>query len=226
MSWKWEYLFYEPNNNVEQNKTKIKNSELKTMLDKGYYQLVDFLKEKYGEVPFDYFTSPNCVSKNAKNSRTKDGLYIHHIDEDKAILLSTKEYAIKNPFEYQKAHRLVYCNLLEHLILHIKIMENPSTLKNVNESVGIGGVFAFMIPELNDIYSGISYKQEWKINCLNVVVDLKEEYLSVLEHLMINFPEFPLEMYLTSLNDRFGGWNSNNNKKLYKQIKQIFNSIN
>lgn len=41
--------------------------------------------------------------------------------------------AVGNPFDYQKANGLVYCNLLEHLLLHVKIAENPNAQANENE---------------------------------------------------------------------------------------------
>lgn len=55
-------------------------------------------------------------------------------------MLSHLEYAQKNPYEWQKKENIVYCNLLEHLFLHILICENPSADKNTNEKVGFGGV--------------------------------------------------------------------------------------
>ncbi len=75
-------------------------------------------------------------------------------------MLSTPTYAKKNPFDYQKADHLVYCNLLEHLVLHIKIVEYPNPAQNAGETCGgIGGIiYNYIVPELNDIYSGIVYK--------------------------------------------------------------------
>ena len=69
-------------------------------------------------------------------------------------MLCNDKFAVNNPFEYQKAGRLVYCNLLEHLLLHVKIAENPSPDANENELPGIGGAINFICKDLNDIYSG------------------------------------------------------------------------
>ena len=135
-------------------------SDIKELLNMNYYDCCNFLKDKYGYVKKNYFTNETCKYVTQSNKRGKEGLYIHHIDEDKAIMLSTKEYALKNPFSYQLDDRLVYCNLLEHLVLHIKIIEYPHPNRNKDELVGVGGIFNFMVPELNDIYSGIIYKQE------------------------------------------------------------------
>ena len=98
----------------------MESTEIKNQLKMTYDELVDYLLKKYGPAQYDYFCNESCKSKNSKVSRTNEGLYCHHIDENKAILLSNDKFAVNNPFEYQKANRLVYCNVLEHLILHIK----------------------------------------------------------------------------------------------------------
>ncbi|MBX4209963.1 MAG: hypothetical protein K4H23_02125 [Mollicutes bacterium PWAP] len=64
------------------------NSDLSfnTLFKITYEEYVQYLKNKYGSVPKNYFT------KNGNNTqgitKTKNGLYIHHVDEDKMILLS------------------------------------------------------------------------------------------------------------------------------------------
>ena len=84
----------------------------------SYDELVQFLINRYEPAKCDYFTNEYCTIEG-KISRTPEGLYCHHIDEDKVIKLSDKRIAPKSPFIYQKANRLVYCNILEHLLLHI-----------------------------------------------------------------------------------------------------------
>jgi hypothetical protein len=74
--------------------------------------------------------------------------------EDHAIMLGKKIYAMQSPYEWQYADKLVYCDLLEHLFLHILICENPHKDKKQDQSVGFGGVINFLVPELNDVYSG------------------------------------------------------------------------
>lgn len=193
-------------------------TEIEELLLMNYEQVTNYFKVKYGNVPKDYFTDERYISKSSRNTRTKEGLYIHHIDEDKAIMLSTTEWAIKNPFSYQKANRLVYCNLLEHLVLHIKIFEFPNPNKNIMEDVGVGGIFNFIVPELNDIYSGIKYKKQWKQNITNVVLPLKVDYFRCIKKLVeLNFP-YPL---LTSFNEKFKLWDGLRNQLLYNELKQI-----
>lgn len=194
-------------------------TEIEKLLLMNYDQCINHFKTKYGNVPKDYFTDDTCKYKTRGITRGKEGLYIHHIDEDKAIMLSTTEYAIKNRFDYQKADRLVYCNLLEHLVLHIKIFEFPNPNKNLNDNVGVGGIYHFIVPELNDIYSGIRYKQSWKQKVAAIVLPLKDDYFKCIARLVaLNFP-YPL---LTSLffNERIG-WGNEKNQLLYDQLKQI-----
>ena len=54
--------------------------------------------QEYGKAKGDYFLTETCASKNKKITRTSEGLYCHHIDEDKAIMLSTDKFAIKKYF--------------------------------------------------------------------------------------------------------------------------------
>jgi hypothetical protein len=151
--------------------------EIQKEMKMKYHELVGYLLEKYGKAQHDYFLTENCKSKNTKVSRTKEGLYCHHTDEDKAIDLSNSDFAIINPFNYQKADRLVYCNVLEHLILHIKIFEEPKNTKaNDMEVQGLGGVINCICPELNDRYNGKEPTQEWRINVFNQVRNNFDDY--------------------------------------------------
>ena len=149
-----------------------------------YAQLVEYLQNKYGTAQFSYYCTPTCKSKNRKVSRTSEGLLCHHIDEDKAILLSNSEYAIQNPFDYQLPDRLVYCNYLEHLLLHVAIMREPRHPKaNEDEVPGIGGALKFICPEINDYFNGYEYKEPWRITALGLIEDNFEDYLDILDEL-------------------------------------------
>jgi superfamily II DNA or RNA helicase len=106
-----------------------------------YSTCYNHLFEKYGAVGGDYFTptfSPNMIIK-----RADEGLYIHHIDEDKVANLSNYEVARANSFEYQRADRLVYADLFEHILLHILIGEQ-------NRGLGFGGA-EIMLAQANDM---------------------------------------------------------------------------
>ena len=158
--------------------------EIKSELLMSYQELVDYLLKKYGPAKYDYFRTESCRSKNKNISRSSEGLICHHIDEDKAIMLSNPRWAINNPFEYQKANRLVYCNILEHLILHIKIAEEPKPEgANLLEDQGIGGAVNFICRELNDYYDGYNYKKESDKKKFSLVANNFEDYIKVLHEL-------------------------------------------
>lgn len=196
----------------------MESIEIKKEMQMGYNELVDYLLKKYGPSKYDYFCNENCKSKNQKVSRTDEGLICHHIDEDKAIKLSEDKYASMNPYEYQKADRLVYCNILEHLLLHVKIVEEPRNIDaNIDEFQGIGGVIAFMCPQINDYYNGYKFKKQYLINIYNQVENNFEDYIYILKYLLEVVSDKPYGVLITkgllSL-----GWDGQIVDKVYKRL--------
>ena len=190
--------------------------------DFTYLQYCDYLQGKYGIGKSDYMTK--SWNKNHKITRTKEGLMVHHKYEDHAIMLSTKEYAMNNPFEWQLAKNMVYCDFLEHLFLHILICEYPSPERNEREAVGIGGVINYIVPELNDVYSGWQTNQEWRIICHSKIINDKDVYLTLLKRFKTNCSDYPFytsDCLLRSANQQFGLWSNAKNEKLYKEIKTL-----
>ncbi len=192
--------------------------EYEKVKDYTYTEYCNYLQEKYGIGLCDYMTK--SWNKNSKVSRTKDGLYVHHKYEDHAIMLSTKEFAIKNPYEWQCKENLVYCDLLEHLFLHQLICEYPAENKNSNEQVGIGGIVNFIVPELNDVYSGWVSKQPWQQKCHSKIVNDKDVYLQILKRYKDFHDDNPfiVRWLYKSHNKQFGLWSDELNKKLYEEI--------
>ena len=94
-------------------------SEYEKVKNYNYEKYCDYLNEKYGLVPDNYFTEG--FTPITKIKRVEEGLYIHHIKEDTVANLSDIETAKANLFEYQTKENLVYANLLEHILLHILI---------------------------------------------------------------------------------------------------------
>lgn len=84
-----------------------------------YYEYVDYLLNKYGEVKGDYFLDEEFRITNRKIKRSGEGLEIHHVDEITVPLLSYG--SLDGDFSHQKADRLVYADKIEHLLLHMKI---------------------------------------------------------------------------------------------------------
>lgn len=125
---------------------------------------------------------------------------------------------MKHPFEWQKAPNLVYCDYLEHLFLHILICENPAP--DSKEVVDCGGIIAFTVPELNDLYSGFEAKQEWRRNCFDIIKNDKEVYLILLNRFMDSCP-YPKDCLFESYNEKFGSWSKEKNQKLFEEIKKF-----
>ena len=192
-------------------KSKIKaideQSVYDQMLSMSYDDIVKLLLKKYGAAKHDYFTDRECTIKNKLVSRTAEGLFCHHIDEDKAIMLSNDEYAARNPFEYQKKNRLVYCNLLEHLLLHVKIAEEPRNPDaNENELPGIGGAINYLCKQLNDIYAGKEPAEEWRKTVASKVQDSFDDYIRILRHLWSVIEQNPLYKTIITKQMLCTGW--------------------
>lgn len=156
---------------------------------KEYYDLLELtydlaiqkMLDKYGLVKDDYFREASyyrflkgeikSISKG-KYQRTSEGLYCHHSDEIKWINISNEGFILdqKVPFESQKKENLVYCDLIEHLILHAII------IKETDAEYGYAGYCVFLEPMVREWY--IDQKipsMEWMKNCYN------RAFLSVME---------------------------------------------
>lgn len=141
----------------------------------SYDELCKYLIKKYGIVAGDYFLKENCISQNQKIKRGKEGLYIHHYYGKKYIMLCNTKWASKHSFEYQKGENLVYCNIFEHLLLHIKITLNYIKGNDRiydGEFPGIGGVVNHIGPA---IYAKF-YKGESLVENIS-----EEEFNSIME---------------------------------------------
>lgn len=200
----------------------MKLAEYEKIKNLSYIEYCDYLQQKYGIGRSDYMTK--SWNKNQKVARTKEGLLAHHKYEDHAIMLSTKEYAMNNPFEWQLAKNIVYCDYLEHLLLHILICEYPAANKNEHESVGIGGVINYIIPELNDFFSGWQTDQAWRKTCLELIKDEKDVYLVLVKRFKNwwkKYPEYQLEYLFTSFNEKFGLWSAKQNIEIFEEIAML-----
>lgn len=194
-------------------------SYYESMLKTNYQDIVSALLKKYGSAKHNYFKDTACKIKNPLVTRTNEGLFCHHIDEDKAIMLCNDKFAVNNPFEYQKADRLVYCNLLEHLLLHVKIAEDPSPDANENELPGIGGAINFICKDLNDIYSGKKFSDEWRKNVADKVKDNFDDYIIILRYLWNIVEKNPVYKAIITKEMLCVGWDG-------KVVKEVMNALN
>jgi hypothetical protein len=159
--------------------------EIYKELQMPYEALQMYLTQKYGGAICDYFTTPECRSRSKKVSRTSEGLYCHHMDEDKGSNLSDHTCAIHQPFSWQRKERLVYCNILEHLILHIKIavLRQKETFEKPGDVLGFfttGGIFE-ICKEINDMFIKDGTEIGWKKRCFEEVKDNYKDYIILLK---------------------------------------------
>lgn len=201
----------------------MKMDEYLRVKDFTYLEYCDYLQNKYGIGLADYMTT--TYNPIPKCKRTKEGLIAHHKAEDKMVMLSTKQVAEGCPFEWQKKENIVYCDYLEHLLLHVLICKYPSPDKVPMADVGIGGVINFVAPELNDLYSGWKTTQPWRVTCHERVINDKDVYLAIMK-LFVDYAktrnDIVPEVLHSSFNEVFGIWNRRKNEKLYKELDALW----
>lgn len=151
-------------------------NDLNAELNMSYAEYVEYLIAKYGSAQHDYFCTEACRSKNSKISRSNEGLFCHHIAENKEILLSTPEIARTHPFEYQRAHNLVYANYIEHLLLHIKIVEEDVERRGL----GLGGVI-MISSAINDYYRH-RLASGWRKYATNQIKHRYNDYITIMQY--------------------------------------------
>lgn len=166
----------------------MKREEIYKELLMTYEELQGYLIQKYGGAVCDYFATQECRSKSKKISRTKEGLYCHHMDEDKGGNLANPAQAKMQPFEWQRKERLVYCNILEHLILHIKIaikrqkdfLEKPYDMIHFFST---GGIFV-LCEDINEMFVNNGTSVEWIKRCYEEIRENYEDYIIVIKALL------------------------------------------
>lgn len=144
------------------------------LLTLSYCEVLQLLIKKYGEVTDDYFKEKSYARflneeiktpGKGKYSRALEGLYCHHIYENQYENIGNLDFirAFKYPFEIQQKSNLVYCDLVEHLILHVLIM------KETSGKFGTHGFKVFIRPMIVDWYieKRKMPKREWYIAVYN-----------------------------------------------------------
>lgn len=157
-------------------------AEIKKEIGMSYETLCDYLIGKYGPAKFNYFPNTECRSRDRRVTRTDDGLYCHHRREDFALELSNPRVAKKEPFEWQLKENLVYCNLIEHLILHIKISVLQSkTMLHKPSDIGIyfiSGGIRLICSDIIGFFKTDLLSVAWKKRCFE---EINDNYLDFLE---------------------------------------------
>lgn len=137
--------------------SKEKLFEYKNLLDLTYDEALEKMRDKYGNVTEDFFNensynrfiSDKNRGLNANpTTQFENGLERHHIKEDEYENMGNKRYVKNNniPFKYQTKEYLVYCNLIEHAILHVLIA------KETNNKFGLSGYNTYLRKLIYDWY--------------------------------------------------------------------------
>ena len=160
------------------------SQEIRKQLEMTLQEQYDYLKQKYGRVPENYFMDVNCTRKSTKNGRGMEGLFVHHdyeYDPANPLVnnLSNPEMARQFDYMYQHAENLTYCNYLEHLIIHIKInlLRKEQLGHYIND-----GLVNFMIPELNDWYKYLINLKSWQEVAFSLIEENYSDYCDLIEY--------------------------------------------
>ena len=174
-----------------------------------YLEYCDYLQSKYGIGKADYMDKD--YKPISKCKRGEEGLFAHHKYENKASLLSQSFIAEFCPFEWQAKENIVYCDYLEHLLLHVLICKYPENIED-NDIVGIQGAICFIMPEISKFYSGGFISEHWKIVYRDRIISDKDVYFAILKQLNeIELKENEqthnqIKNYRQKLNDEMKKW--------------------
>ncbi len=162
------------------------DSEIVKQLWMNYWEQCAYLQNKYGLPSRDYFCNESCKSKTNSISRTSEGLVIHHNAEgyNSGGNLGNPNLAKHYPFEYQKRENLSYCNLIEHLLLHLKInarccseFEYPFEFQYFFNSLG----FFWIATLINTLFKEHGSKTKWLGDCFLAIESFFDDYISILK---------------------------------------------
>lgn len=166
-------------------KSMNKVQEYESLLNNDYIEAINQLLRKYGSGKDDYYRENsykrflNGEIKNitrGKYSRTNEGLYCHHIDEINMLNVSNKDFIKQNNIShnYQKKDRLVYCNLIEHTILHVLIA------KETSGNYGFPGYEVYLKPIIEEWYIEERIpNRPWMKNCYSKAFVHAEEAVKI-----------------------------------------------
>lgn len=162
------------------------NNEILNQIKMAYEEQCRYLQDKYGLPERNYFANEACKSKVKTNSRSAEGLFLHHNAEilNNSGNLGQPQLAKMYPFEYQLRENLTYCNYIEHLLLHLKMnvrsqseFEYPFEIKYFFNSLG----FLWIANDVNALYKDNGSAEPWRQNCYEVIKDNYNDYVSILK---------------------------------------------
>ena len=112
------------------------------------------------------------------SAERESGLVRHHADESRSLRFLGGMFSLPSLKKSDK--NLLRCDVLEHLLLHIKILEGKKGEKEFSDF--LPAVFP-IVREINDFYNGSMRTPPRKLPCLMTVKDDFENYIALLETL-------------------------------------------
>lgn len=163
--------------------------EYRDLLTKNYDEVIALLQKKYGPAEDDYFREKSYQRfldgeikrpTKGKYTRTNEGLYCHHIDEIKELNIADPSFIRENniPFKYQKRERLVFCDLIEHAILHV-LVAKETTLE-----FGLPGYEVYLKRMIEEWYIEEKMpKPLWMQNCYHKAFLFPEQAVCIIKEM-------------------------------------------
>ncbi len=136
--------------------------ELQKEIALSYEELCVYLLQKYGK----------------PSAERESGLVRHHADESRSLRFLGGMFSLPSLKKSDK--NLLRCDVLEHLLLHVKILEEKKGSKDFSDF--LPAVFP-IVREINDFYNGSMRTPPRKLPCLMTVKDDFENYVALLETL-------------------------------------------
>ena len=88
-----------------------------------------------------------------------------------------------------------------------------------------GGILLFLIPELNDVYSGWKTNMQWRKNCYDRIIKDKDVYLILVKRFKLIIKKqdgfINEEQIYVSYNEQYGLWSSDKNENLYEIMRKL-----
>ncbi len=114
---------------------------------------------------------------------------------------------------------MVYCNLLEHFLLHIKIAEESKNANaNKNELQGIGGAVNFIARQINGFYGGQIPTAEYLAIAMNVIENDYPMYIKMLQYLWNIVKSNKLYYQFITKEQLAMDWNGKIIQKIYDEL--------
>ncbi len=144
------------------------NKEYNEVKEMDYDEFYNYLVAKYGHpdynyIPLSYPLTKSGSSEERRLKRENEGLVEHHYYEKNVEdhELAIYETSVRYPMEYQFKENICFCDLLEHLLLHILIgrlviASHPLSKETIKMYDLFAGeeIINDIMPLINDTYAG------------------------------------------------------------------------